>query len=349
MRSIRVRLHKIAENAKKFNFVPPSASTEHANYEMERETYVGGRDDVQMVGREREKKHILHEVLEKYGDRGSSIIPIVGLGGMGKTTVAKFVYTHKETTEFDLKAWVHVSMEFELKRIVCDIIYQLDSRIIPAEDTSLHHLKSQLDHILSGKLYLIVLDDLWEERVHHLEKLVTMLPPGEKGSKIIVTTRSEKVASTLSVVGASYFHIVDPIKLDGMSTDECWSIMKPRNLGNSQLTNFVDIGKEIAQRCSGVPLVAKALGYVMRKNCTREAWLEIKDSNIMDIKDDDKGILKGLLRSYHHMPPQLQLCFMYCSIFPKSRDIDHDSLIQQWIALGFIQSSDKTSTSKDWY
>jgi aquaporin TIP len=78
----------------------------------------------------------------------------------------------------------------------------------------------------------------------------------------------------------------------------------------------------------------------MRKNCTREAWLEIKDSNIMDIKDDDMGILKGLLLSYHHMPPQLKLCFMYCSIFRKSHDIDHDSLIQQWIALGFIQGTD---------
>ena len=116
--------------------------------------------------------------------------------------------------------------------------------------------------------------------------------------------------------------------------------MKPKNLGDDQITDFVDIGKEIAKQCNGVPLVAKALGYVMRKNCTREAWLEIKDSNIMDIKDDDKGILKGLLRSYHHMPPQLKLCFMYCSIFPKSRDIDHDSLIQQWIALGFIQGPD---------
>ncbi|XP_039810382.1 putative disease resistance protein RGA1 isoform X2 [Panicum virgatum] len=343
MRSIRVRLHKIAENAKKFNFVPPSASTEHANYEMGRETYVGGRDDVQMVGREREKKHILHEVLEKYGDRGSSIIPIVGLGGMGKTTVAKFVYTHKETTEFDLKAWVHVSMEFELKRIVCDIIYQLDSRIIPAKDTSLHRLKSQLDHILSGKLYLIVLDDLWEERGHHLEKLVTMLPPGEKGSKIIVTTRSEKVASTLSVVGASYFHIVDPIKLEGLSDYECWSIMKPLNLGDGQSTDLADIGQEISRRCNGVPLVAKALGYVMRKHCTRGAWLEIKDSNILDIKDDDKGILKGLLLSYHHMAPPLKLCFMYCSIFPKSHEIDHDILIQQWIALGFIQDADGQS------
>jgi len=156
-----------------------------------------------------------------------------------------------------------------------------------------------------------------------------MLQSGKKGSKIVVTTRSENVASTLFDVGSSHFHLVEQIKLEGLSDDECWSIMKPHNLGDDQIIDFVDIGKEIAKLCNGVPLVAMALGYIMRKNCTKEGWLEIKDSNIMDITDDDKGILKGLLRSYHHMPPQLQLCFMYCSIFPMSRDIDHDSLIQQ--------------------
>jgi aquaporin TIP len=154
------------------------------------------------------------------------------------------------------------------------------------------------------------------------------------------TTRS-LVASTLSVVGSSHFNIVDLIKLEGLSDDECWSIMRPQNLGDDQIIDFVDTRKEIAKQCNGVPLVAKALGYVMQKNCTREAWLEIKYSNIMDIKDDDKEIMKGLLLSYHHMPPQHKLCFMYCSIFPKGNDIDHDSLIQQWIALGFIQGSDR--------
>jgi aquaporin TIP len=213
-----------------------------------------GCDNVQMVGREKEKKHIL-KLLQNNGDRESSIIPIVGLGGMGKTTIAKFVYTLKETNEFhfDLKAWVYVSMDFKLEKIIGDIISQLDGRI-PVKDATLHHLKSQLDDILYGKVCLIVLDDLWEERVHTLEKLVAMLQCGKKGSKIVVTTRGEKVASTLSNVGAPYFHIVDPIKLEGLSDNECWSIMRPQNLGNDQIIDFVDIGKEIAKQCNGVPL-----------------------------------------------------------------------------------------------
>ncbi|TKW18844.1 hypothetical protein SEVIR_5G458201v4 [Setaria viridis] len=340
MRNIRVMLDKIIEEQTKFRFLTLPTPTSQDSKKKWRETFIGDRDEIEVIGREREKKDILTKVLQKNGEKESFIIPVVGLGGMGKTTLAKAVYTDKETNMFDVKAWVHVSMDFQLNKIVSAIISQVEGST-PANDVDLQYLKSQLDRILHGKIYLIVLDDLWEEERSKLEDLMNMLQSGMKGSNIIVTTRSEKVVSLVSTttIHSSYFQIVDPIKLEGMSIDECWSIMKPRNLGNGQLTDLVDIGKDIAQRCSGVPLVAKALGYVMQKQCTREEWLEIKNSDILDIKDDDKGILKGLLLSYYHMPPQLQLCFMYCSIFPKNHDIDHDCLIQQWIALGFIQDT----------
>jgi aquaporin TIP len=347
MRNIRLKLDKISEDQKKFFFLPLPTQTGQDINKKWSETFIGDRDELNMVGREREKNDILIKVLQKDGNLESFIIPVVGLGGMGKTTLAKAIYSDKEiSTKFDVKAWVHVSMEFDLHKIVYDIICQIGGSA-PAKDAHLQYLKSQLDRILHDKFYLIVLDDLWEEGRSKLEDLMKLLQSGKKGSSLIVTTRSKKVASTLSNIHFSYFQTVDPIQLEGMSIDECWSIMMPRNLGNAQVTDLVDIGKEIAQKCSGVPLVAKALGYVMQKQCTREDWLEIKKSSMLDIKDDDdKGILNGLLLSYYHMPPELQLCFMYCSIFPKSHDIDYDCLIQQWIALGFIQGTDGQSLQK---
>jgi aquaporin TIP len=347
MTNIRLKLDKIFEDQKKILFLPLPTQTGQDSNKKWSETFIGDRDELEMVGREREKNDILIKVLQKDGDLESYIVPVVGLGGMGKTTLAKAIYTDKEIlTKFDVKAWVHVSMEFDLNNIVYDIICQIGGSA-PAKDAHLQYLKSQLDRILHDKFYLIVLDDLWEEGRSKLEDLMKLLHSGKKGSSLIVTTRSEKVVSTLSNIHSSYFHTVYPIKLEGMSIDECWSIMKPRNLGNAPVTDLEDIGKEIAQKCSGVPLVAKALGFVMQKHCTREEWLEIKQSNMLDIKDDDdKGILKGLLLSYYHMPPELQLCFMYCSIFPKSHDIDHDCLIQQWIALGFIHGSDRQPLQK---
>ena len=339
MRNIRMKLDKIAEDQKKFPSMQLANPTGQDSTDKWRETFIGHTDEIEMVGRAREKKEILIKVLQNDGGQEISIIPVVGLGGMGKTTLAKAVYTDKETHMFDVKAWVHVSMEFQLNKIVSGIISHVEGST-PANIADLQYLKSQLDRILCNKLYLIILDDLWEEGWSKLEKLMEMLQSGKKGSKIIVTTRSEKVVNTLSTIRLSYFHTVDPIKLVGMPIDECWFIMKPRNMENCEFSDLVDIGKEIAQRCSGVPLVAKALGYVMQKHRTREEWMEIKNSNILDTKDDEEGILKGLLLSYYHMPPQLKLCFMYCSMFPMSHVIDHDCLIQQWIALGFIQDTD---------
>ncbi|KAF8762517.1 hypothetical protein HU200_009492 [Digitaria exilis] len=341
IRNIRVKLDKISEDQKKFTPLLLPTPTGQDNNKGQGETFIGERDEIEMVGREKEKNDILIKVSQKEGDQEISIIPVVGLGGMGKTTLAKSVYNDKQTLiNFDVKAWVHVSEDFDLNKIVSDIICQVEGAS-PGNNVRLQYLKSRLDHILIDKIYLIVLDDLWEEGRSNLKDLMEMLQSGKKGSNVIVTTRNEKVASTLSNIHSSIFRTADPIKLEGMSIDECWSIMKPHNLGNAQLTELEDIGKEIAQLCHGVPLVAKALGYVMQKHCTRKEWLGIKNSNILDIKDGQKGILKGLLLSYYHMPPELKLCFMYCSMFPKGHDIDHDCLIQQWIALGFIQGTEE--------
>uniref|UniRef100_A0A0D9VCA0 NB-ARC domain-containing protein n=1 Tax=Leersia perrieri TaxID=77586 RepID=A0A0D9VCA0_9ORYZ len=332
MRNIMVKLDKIVEDEKKLHLLPLSTPTRQYSNKKWRETFVGHRDEIEMVGREREKKEILAKVLQKDGGQESSIIAVVGLGGMGKTTLAKVVYTDKETTIFNVKAWVHVSMVFNLNKIVSAIISQVEGSI-PANNADLQFLKSQLDRILHDKLYLIVLDDLWEEGRSELENLVNMLQSGKKGSKIIVTTRSEKVVDTLSTICSPYFHTAGSIKLVGMSNDDCWLIMKPRNMENYQFPGLVDIGKEIAQQCSGVPLVAKAIGYVMQKKCTKEEWLGIKNSNMLDTtKGNDERVLKGLLLSYYHMPSQLKTLF-------HSHVIDHDYLIQQWIASGFIQDT----------
>ncbi|TKW18848.1 hypothetical protein SEVIR_5G458601v4 [Setaria viridis] len=334
MRKIREELDKIAEEHRKFNFLQ-LADTRPVNMNNQ-ETSVVSSDKIEMIGRESEKTRILNLALQNDDPAKISIIPIVGLGGMGKTTLAKSVFVAKETNMFEVKAWVHVSMEFDVNKIVAAIISQVEGSL-QANDTRLQNLNSCLQRILSGKIFLIVLDDLWEKRGDSLEKLMKMLQYGKEGSKIIVTTRSDQVAKALSIIRPSEFHTVPPTRLEALSSDDCFSIMNPSLQGNRLDVDLIKIGEEIAKKCGGVPLVAKALGYVMNKHCTKEAWIALKDSNILEIKDDDYGIMSGLMLSYYHMPSHQKLCFMYCSVFPKSHNIDHDSLIQQWVALGFIQ------------
>lgn len=104
-----MKLDKIFEDQKKFPILQlMSTPTSHNGNKKGSETFIGDRDEIKMVGRKKEKKVILDKILQKYRDQESSIIPIVGLGGMGKTTLAQVVYTCKETHMFDVKAWVHV-------------------------------------------------------------------------------------------------------------------------------------------------------------------------------------------------------------------------------------------------
>lgn len=142
----------------------------------------------------------------------------------------------------------------------------------------------------------------------------------------------------MSIIRPSEYHTVPPTKLKALSSDDCFFIINPSLQGNRLDVDLIKIGEEIAKKC-GVPLVAKALGYVMNKHCTTESWKALKDSNILEIKDDDYGIMRRLMLSYYPMPSLQKLCFMYCSVFPKGHNINHDSLIQQWVALGFIQDA----------
>jgi aquaporin TIP len=118
MKNIRLMLDKIADDKKKFPILALPTPTHQDSNKKWSETFIGDTDEIEMIGREKEKEEILIKVSQKGGDQKSLVIPLVGLGGIGKTTLAKAVYTGKEANMFDVKAWVHVSMDFELNKIV---------------------------------------------------------------------------------------------------------------------------------------------------------------------------------------------------------------------------------------
>nr|KJB46342.1 hypothetical protein B456_007G361400 [Gossypium raimondii] len=282
---------------------------------------------VEYVGRHKEKTEMI-EFLKGDNSNGVSVLSIVGMGGMGKTTLAQLVYNDATINEsFDLRAWVCVSDNFDAIAITKAILESITSKSIDYSNLDL--LQVKLKKKLSGKRFLLVLDDIWNENYNDWTILRS---PFGAGTHIIVTTRLQMVSS-----------IVDPLKafhLDKLSDDDCLSIftqhaLKARNFdGHLQ---FKEIGEKIVRRCNGLPLAAKAIGSLLRTVKYHGKWERIYESEIWNLPEEQCGIIPALRLSYHHLPSYLKRCFAYCSILPKDYEFGEEEIILLWRAEGLLQ------------
>ncbi|XP_058079961.1 putative disease resistance protein RGA3 [Magnolia sinica] len=294
----------------------------------------------EVYGREKDKEKIVELLIQVSTQEDVSIIPTVGMGGLGKTTLAQFAYNDERVAKhFGLRMWVCVSDDFDVRRLTKTI---LESATDGKHDLlELDLLQRRLQEKLHGKKFLLVLDDVWDENPENWDQLKQFLRGGARGSKIIVTTRSEKVASIMGTL--------PPHHLPRLSEDDCLSLFMQRAFGHGRQEppNLVMHAKEIVKKCGGVPLAAKALGGLMRFKTDEREWLFVKESEIWNLPEEENGILPALKLSYYHLPSHLKQCFAYCSIFPKDHIIVKKKLILLWMAEGFIQASDGSKQMED--
>jgi hypothetical protein len=334
MKSVREKLTKIHKDFENFKFIiTQDTSTAVVQHYDKRETASGLLPEIK--GREGEKQEIINLIYASTNSDESEtmIVPIYGLGGMGKTTLAQLVYNDHQFKKYDHRIWVYVSQEFNLWKVGSTIVSQLQTEGGQKNGDpgckNLHEIMLCLDNLLHGKKVLIVLDDLWEEDHNELAKLKSMLQVDKNGSMIdiIVTTRDEGIARNISTS--------EPYNLQPLSDDICWEIIS--KYSNCNQKEFELIGLEIAKKCGGVPLAAQALGCMLQSKDISE-WQKINNSDIWNETSKD-SVLPSLKLSYQRMPQQLRICFSYCAIFSKGHNIVQDDLIQQWSALGFIDTS----------
>ncbi|KAL3749047.1 hypothetical protein ACJRO7_010183 [Eucalyptus globulus] len=282
-------------------------------------------------GREKEEMEILELLTrqDKNYDATLSIVPIVGMGGVGKTALAQRLYNNAKVNScFEKKAWVCVSDVFDVFDITKTILRSITGL---SNEGDLNELQVKLKDSLAGKKFLVVLDDIWNEKYEKWTALLKPFEVGAKGSKIIITTRNLNV---VSITRAS------PYPLRELSFDNCVSLLAFHALGATNFEShpaFKIIAKKIAERCKGLPLAAKMLGGVLRTKSNPDEWEDTLNNKIWDLLTmENDEVLPVLKLSYVHLPSYLKRCFAYCAVFPKDHEIERDELVLLWLAEGLL-------------
>jgi hypothetical protein len=308
-----------------------------------------------IFGREKEINELVGKLVNQFDDCslnheqhvGTEVHTIVGVGGIGKTTLAQLVYNNDKVADrFDLRMWVCVSRNFDKMKLIKEMI----TCTTPGENAELDNfnfsmLQEELKQRLSFKRFLLVFDDVWydEKYGEHINKemskeLTTPIKisaniynqtPGGRilGSKILVTTRTTLVAKMLD--SRSLFI------LEGLGRDDSWLLFRRCAFGSMKPEDYPElerIGDKIVQKLKGSPLALKVIGgHLNGKNSDAE-WEDVLHKGVLNPND----ILSILHLSYESLPEHLQQCFAYCGLFPKDYRIDPNKLIWMWIAQGLV-------------
>nr|UBY07135.1 NBS-LRR disease resistance protein [Dasypyrum villosum] len=300
------------------------------------------------------RDHIMHTIIlpltegvhdmtkGKYCSKDLTVLPIVGPGGIGKTTLVQYIYRNQQVqNHFQVLIWVCVSLSFNLSRLLDEI----KTYIPRVEGEKVGRVEELIEQRLKSKRFLLVLDDIWEFSNGDDWKrlLLPFKASQEKGSMILLTTRFPAIAN----MGKT----TDYIELEGLESKEFRKLFLSFVFVDEPFASdhsfLLETGDKIMEKLKGSPLAAKTVGTLLRKNLNLRHWRRVLESKEWERQTGVNDIMSALKLSYYHLPFHQRQCFSYSALFPEDYKYSTTELINLWIGLDILQPCGQNQTLED--
>ncbi|XP_020080125.1 putative disease resistance protein RGA3 [Ananas comosus] len=349
-----VKLEKTVVKAREFWQSLPGGSSNVRGSETRRRVTTTSLPPHKVFGRDKQRDHIvdlLHKTAGLEPESSSvkcySVVAIVGLGGAGKTTLAQYVCDYEKNQEpkhFDVIMWVHVSERLDVEMLIKKMVESASGEECP-DLNNLDTLQKKLEGSLTSKMFLLVLDDVWSKKGAaelQWEQLLAPLKKGNRGSKILMTTREKGIADSLGA--RDILDLKELEKSDFLSLFRYYAFGDAKIDDNSLYKELEEIVSQNEPKLHGSPLAARMVASQLRKSTFKRTDVDVWKRTLSD--DLLKDTMKSLLWSYQNLEAHLQRCFLYCSLFFKGQKISRKKLIHLWVANGIIKTVDESKSCK---
>ncbi|XP_039142376.1 putative disease resistance protein RGA3 [Dioscorea cayenensis subsp. rotundata] len=349
IKNLNVKLEEISADKDKFNFITSSSSNSSDAYVVNHQPssrQSSSLPEPDIVGWDiRDSTKSLVELLISPHEQKCRLFAIVGMGGIGKTTLARQIYNDSKINDhFLLHSWIWVSKS---STSTTDLLKEIIRNVGDSygESMTIAELQKILSKVLHEKSLFLVLDDVWDANVW-IELIESLLQIATKKCRVLVTTRDRNTAMKMR---AAHIHNVNKLSLDFG-----WELLCKKVFTNNEVSDMQrlkDIGMQIVEKCDGLPVAIKAIaGVLLTKDRNKREWENVLNSDAWTITGLPEELRGALYLSYDTLPSALKQCFLYCSL--QRHEFQREEVIHEWIAEGFIKPSGNASMediAKDYY
>ncbi|EAY83109.1 hypothetical protein OsI_38326 [Oryza sativa Indica Group] len=294
----------------------------------------------ELYGREKQKQKVAEDIINEYCVHDLTVLPVVGPGGIGKTTFVQHIYD-KVKSHFQVSVWICVSQNFNANKLAEEIVNKIPESNNEGENES---DQERIEKRIRSKQFLLVLDDVW---TYHEDEWKALLSPfkkgGTKGNMVIVTTRIPKVAEMVELMSCS-------IKLKRLQHEDSMELFQACvgiKTWKDYPSDLKDVGTNIVKRLKGFPLAVKTVGRLLRNQHSLDRWTALLKSKEWELHVNNDDIMPALKLSYNYLPFHLQQCFSCCALFPEDYRFSRQELTNFWIGLGLLGAGDQNKIIED--